>query len=161
MIFLKGRKIRDFPNYTVTRTGDVYNSKGQKLKPLLSGKGYARVSLSNESVKHKRMSVHRLVADAFIENPDKLPQVNHLDENKFNNSVGNLEWSTPLDNLNHSHVIEKASAAKYHKVRCKTTGKVYGSIKEACDELGLHHSNLVACCNNRRRRCGGLEWEYE
>lgn len=158
---MKGRKIRDFPNYSVTKSGDVYNLKGQKLKQEITRKGYARVSLSNDRVKHKRMSVHRLVAEAFIKNPANLPQVDHLDENKLNNSASNLKWSTPLDNLNHSRVIEKASMAKHHKVRCKTTGKVYDSMNDACDELGLHHSNLVACCNKRRRRCGGLEWEYE
>ena len=59
-----------------------------------------------------------------------------------------------------SHVIEKASVAKYRKVKCITTGKIYNSIKEAADELGLYHSNIVACCNGRRATCGGLEWEY-
>ena len=77
-----------------------------------------------------------------------------------NNNVSNLEWCSTLDNLNHSHVIEKARVAKFRKVKCVTTGKIYNSIKEAADELGLYHSNIVACCNDRRTTCGGLEWEY-
>ena len=74
--------------------------------------------------------------------------------------ISNLEWCSTLDNLNHSHVIEKASVAKFRKVKCVTTGKIYNSIKEAAEELGLYHSNIVACCNGRRATCGGLEWEY-
>lgn len=72
----------------------------------------------------------------------------------------NLEWSTPLHNLEHSRIIEKASVAKFTKIRCITTGKIYNSVKEAADEFGLAHSNIVACCNGRRSKCGGLEWEY-
>ena len=123
-------------------------------------KGYLRVSLSNEPVKHKRFSVHRLVAEAFIPNSNDLPQVNHKDENKRNNYVGNLEWSNALDNLNHSRVIDKASIAKERKIKCVTTGKVYNSLKDAARELGVYHSNLVACCNGRRKTCGGMVWQY-
>ena len=106
------------------------------------------------------MSVHRLVAETYIPNPHNYPEVNHKNENKLDNNVNNLEWCSTLDNLNHSHVIEKASVAKFRKVKCVTTGKIYNSIKEAANELGLYHSNIVACCNGRRATCGGLEWEY-
>ena len=154
------KKIPNFPNYAITTDGDVFNQNGLKLKPEKSRNGYLRVSLSNKRVRHKRMLVHRLVAEAFIPNPKKLPQVDHKNEIKTDNNVSNLRWATPLDNLKHSKVIEKASIAKFTKVRCITTGKVYASIKEASDSLGLHHANIVACCNGRRSKCGGLEWEY-
>lgn len=154
------KKIPNFPRYEVTSDGEVFNKSGLKLKPDKTRNGYLRVSLSNESTKHKRFSIHRLVAEAFIPNPDNLPQVDHKNEIKTDNHIGNLRWSTPLDNLNHSSVIDKASIAKYRKVLCVTTGKVYNSVKEAADELGLYHSNIVACCNNRRHRCGGMEWKY-
>ena len=156
----RSRKVQGFPRYTVTATGDVVNEKGLKLKQEKTSNGYLRVSLSNESTKHKHFSVHRLVAEAFIPNPEGLPQVDHKNEIKTDNRVENLRWSTPLNNLNHSGVIDKASVAKFTKVRCKTTGKVYESVKEAADSLGLHHANIVACCNRRRNKCGGLEWEY-
>lgn len=156
----KSRTIPNFPHYKVTTSGDVINDKGLKLKQEKTNKGYLRVSLSNESIKHKRFSVHRLVAEAFIPNPDNLPQVDHKNEIKTDNHVENLRWSTPLNNLAHSRVIDKASIAKFTKIRCKTTGRVYDSIKEAADSLGLCHSNIVACCNHKRNKCGGLEWEY-
>ena len=150
----------DFPNYTISEDGKIRNSKGKIIKGEISNTGYRRVSLSNNDVKHKKMSVHRLVAETYIPNPHNYPEVNHKNENKLDNRVSNLEWCSTLDNLNHSRVIEKASVAKFRKVKCVTTGKIYNSIKEAADELGLYHSNIVACCNGRRATCGGLEWEY-
>ena len=150
----------DFPNYSISEDGIVMNSKGRIIKGEISNRGYRRVSLSNNDVKNKKMSVHRLVAETYIPNPHNYPEVNHKNENKLDNRVSNLEWCSTLDNLNHSRVIEKASVAKFRKVKCVTTGKIYNSIKEAADELGLYHSNIVACCNGRRATCGGLEWKY-
>lgn len=153
-------QIKDFPNYRVDRNGNVFNSKGQCLKHETTNKGYHRVSLCNETEKHKRKSVHRLVAEAFIPNPNNLSQVNHKNENKTDNSVSNLEWCSPSDNLRYSGVIEKASVAKFTRIRCMDTGEIYNSVKEAADSLGLHHSNIVACCNGRRHTCGGVRWKY-
>lgn len=152
--------IPGFPNYRVDELGNVYNKKGLKLKPDVSKNGYLRVRLYNDTKKPKRFLVHRLVASAFIPNPNNLPQVNHIDRDKTNNNVNNLEWCTPLENLKHSSVIEKASIAKFTKIKCITTGEVYNSIKEVVEKFGLCHPNLVACCAGRRRKCGGLEWEY-
>lgn len=152
--------IDGFPAYKVDSAGNVYNSKGRILKPCTSANGYLRVSLNNGTEKHKRFLIHRLVAQAFIPNPDKLPQINHIDQDKTNNGAENLEWCSPLHNLNHSHIIEKAGKANERKVQCITTGKIYNSIKEITSELGLSHSNIVACCKGRRHTCGGLKWKY-
>ena len=97
----------DFPNYIISEDGEIRNSKGKIIKGEISNTGYRRVSLSNNDVKHKKMSVHRLVAETYIPNPHNYPEVNHKNENKLDNSVSNLEWCSTLDNLNHSHVIEK------------------------------------------------------
>lgn len=152
--------IKNFPNYYIDTDGNVFNSNGVKLKPSVSNKGYLRVSLSNNKVKHKMFSIHRLVAESFIPNPENLPQVNHKDEDKTNNCVENLEWCTALENLNYSQVIEKSSKAKERKIKCVTTGEIFSSFKEVENKFGLYHSNLVACCMGRRKRCGGMEWEY-
>lgn len=156
----KAVPIKGFESYSVDTQGNVYNRNGKKLLPSVSNNGYLRVSLSNETVKHKRFLVHRLVAEAFIPNPENKAQVNHKDHDRTNNSVDNLEWTTPLENLNYSSVIEKASVANQKKIRCITTGVVYDSFKAVEEGIGLSHSNLVACCNGRRKTCGGLKWEY-
>lgn len=157
---MKKKIVPEFPRYNVNEDGNVYNDKGIKLKQEKTRNGYLRVSLSNDNVKHKHLLTHRLVAESFIPNPNNLPQVNHINQNKSDNRVENLEWCTPLENLHHSGVIEKASEAKFTKVKCVSTGITYDSVKEAADTLGLHHSNIVACCNGRRHKCGGMKWEY-
>ena len=81
----------DFPNYSVSEDGEIRNSKGKIIKGEISNNGYRRVSLSNNDVKHKKMSVHRLVAETYIPNPHNYPEVNHKNENKLDNNVNNLE----------------------------------------------------------------------
>ena len=157
---IRSKEIPHFPKYKVTEKGDVFNSQGLRLKPEKTRNGYLRVSLSNDKIKHKRFSIHRLVAEAFIPNPDNLPQVDHKNEIKTDNDVSNLRWCMPLENLEHSSVIDKASEAKFTKIRCVTTGEIFDSIKEAAILYNVPHSNIVACCNKRRKHCAGLEWEY-
>jgi hypothetical protein len=71
------------------------------LKPLDNGKGYLRIKLSVKS-KSRRVMLHRLIAEAFIENPNNYPFVNHIDGNKKNNNLNNLEWCTQSQNCLHS-----------------------------------------------------------
>lgn len=152
--------IRDFPKYSVDRHGNVFNSKGKQLNPEKCKNGYLRVSLNSETVKRKHMLIHRLVGEAFISNPNDYPQINHKDLNRSNNNVNNLEWCTPLYNLTHAGVINKASIAKYRKIKCEDTGEVFDSVMDACKKYNLHHTNIVACCNGRRHTCGGKKWSY-
>lgn len=157
---METKPIKDFPNYTINEIGEVFNEKGKQLKPEVSNAGYYRVSLSKPGVSHKRLSVHRLVAEAFADNPNNYSQVNHINENKTDNRKENLEWCTPLQNLNHSHVIDKASIAKFTKVKCETTGEVFDSIKEASEKYSLSHPNIIACCKGRRKTTGKKKWSY-
>lgn len=155
------RKIKGYDNYYVNEDGVVKNKKGLILKQQESNNGYMRVSLSSHQVKTKHL-VHRLVAQAFVKNPNKklYNQVNHIDENKKNNNKDNLEWCTCSMNLRYSGVILKGNAAHRHKVRCITTGEIFNSIKEVEDKYGVNHSNICACCGKRRLLCDGKEWEY-
>lgn len=157
---IESADIKGFEGYSVDRQGNVYNKAGVQLRQEKTRNGYRRVTLSNGKAERKRFLVHRLVAEAFIPNPEGKAQVNHKDQDRTNNHVDNLEWVTPLENLNYSNVIEKASRANERKVKCITTGIIYDSFKSIKDSLGLSHSNIVACCNGRRKTCGGLEWEY-
>ena len=85
-------KIRNFPTYSISDNGEVRNDEREKQKSLKrTPDGYLAVDLYKDG-KRTTAKVHRLVGEAFIPNPDNLPQINHRDGDKFNNSVSNLEW---------------------------------------------------------------------
>ena len=90
------RKLTDHEGYEVDTDGNVY-SKYRRLKPTVKRNGYLQVSLGRSKV----AMVHRLVAEAFLPNPDNLPCINHKDNNKTNNKVSNLEWCTQATNIRH------------------------------------------------------------
>lgn len=79
--------------YWVTKNGDIINADGKTLKPYDNGYGYLMVDLKRNGVR-KHARIHRIVAEAFIPNPNNLPEVNHKDENTHNNAANNLEWCT-------------------------------------------------------------------
>ena len=94
------KKIEGFGNYSVSNEGRVKNDK-IFLKLSYNKRGYSQVVLWNEN-KNKIQTIHRLVAQAFIPNPDNKPEVNHIDYNKTNNHVSNLEWATKKENEDHA-----------------------------------------------------------
>jgi hypothetical protein len=93
-------RLKDYPNYAVSNYGDVLNIRTQKyLKPHTINMGYLTVALYNARItKSKRVLVHRLVAQCFLDNPDNLPQVDHIDRERKSNRVANLRWVTNGEN---------------------------------------------------------------
>jgi hypothetical protein len=157
------KDIKGYENlYKVSNLGNIISLKTNKiLKPNKGSNGYLLVHLYNNGIRSKHLLIHRLVAEAFLPNPNNYPQVNHKDYDRTNNRVENLEWCSPIQNLEYSNVIYKASLRKERKIKCLETNEVFKSIKEACRKYKLHHSNIIACCNGRRKRCGGLTWLYQ
>ena len=101
------RVISEFPNYEVSNLGRVrrvWKNHASMKQTALSKVGYEMVHLSHEGT-NKHRAIHRLVAIAFIDNPDNLPEVNHIDGNKLNNSVDNLEWCSRSQNMKHAYSI--------------------------------------------------------
>lgn len=100
--------------YKVSNFGNVLGSKGGLLKPRLTRKGYHKVVLHNKD-RGTQYFIHRLVAIAFIPNPEGKPQVNHKDTNKRNNAESNLEWATQVENMKHGK--------RNNLYQCKHTGE--------------------------------------
>lgn len=149
-------------NYDINTISLVKVTIPEKIrKPQLSKDGYYRVGLTKNK-KQTYFQVHRLVAEAFIPNPDELPQVNHKDENKLNNCVENLEWCTSKYNANYGTRNERQRKKLYKPVRCIETGIIYESLMSASDATGVNIGNLSSVCNNRvgYKTTGGYHWEY-
>lgn len=154
--------------YQVSNLGNVkslnYNkTKKERLLKLTKNKdGYLQVNLHKEG-KAKIYRVHRLVALAFIPNNDKTKdQVNHIDEDKTNNRVENLEWCTREYNHNYGTRTERMAKAKSKKVICVETGEIFNSVVEVERKLGLNKGVISNCCNHKKghNTCGGYHWEF-
>ena len=99
------KEIKDFPEYTITDDGKVISYKFKEprvMKTWYQKSGYENIKLCKDNVTYHFL-IHRLVAEAFIPNPNNLPEVNHKDKNRQNNKVENLEWSNRIDNLYDSY----------------------------------------------------------
>ena len=107
---------------------------------------------------NKSTDKYDLISDSGILNPNNLPQVNHKDENKLNNSVNNLEWCTAKYNCNYGTRNKKISSP----VLCIELNKKYNSIKEASEDLKIFYSNISHCCSNSKpyKTAGGYHWKY-
>ena len=101
------KQIKEYPRYSVSNLGRVKNNNTDKvLKGYMDFKGYQRVCIHcrGEGIR-KDLKVHRLVAEAFVPNPDNKPQVNHIDGNKQNNAASNLEFCTNQENQLHAYRV--------------------------------------------------------
>ena len=145
--------------YAITRDGKVWSYKRKKfLKPELV-RGYYYVNLCKNG-KKKRFRIHRLVAEAYIPNPEGLPQVNHKDENPQNNCASNLEWCDAKYNANYGTRTERSNKKRSKPVYCIELDKTFYGARQAARELGLDNSSIIKCCKGRYKTHGGFHWMY-
>ena len=151
--------------YQVSNLGRVKslgNSKTRKekiLKPEIRT-GYYSVNLC-KSGKRKKHRVHRLVAQAFIENPKNLPVINHIDENKLNNCVENLEWCTHEYNMNcYAENHPEAIICSQQSVYCFDLDQYFKSASEAAVHTGVCRTSIVKACRGQLNSAGGKLWCY-
>lgn len=155
------KTIEGYPNYMVSNMGRVKSlnyrgntGKEKILKSYKTNMGYLLVKLSYKN-KPKPFQVHRLVASAFLPNPNNYPVVNHKDKTTSNNKVDNLEWCTQEYNTDYSCAIPIIQFTKGGEFVRK-----WDKIKMVEKELGLSHTNITACCRGIRKTAGGYKWRY-
>lgn len=159
--------------YQISNLGNVRSLKFGKIKLLkqINDKyGYKKVDLYKDR-KTKTCKIHRLVAQAFIPNPNNLPEVNHKDENKSNNCVDNLEWCDRKYNMNYGTAQQRSSCKRInHPSRSKQVLQLtksgefvteYPSICEASRFTELDKSHISKCCRGIKKSFGGFIWKYK
>jgi len=175
-------RITEFPHYKITSDGIVYSLfKGRgsyveitkEWKPLKNvldkGVGYFLVTLVDGNGKRKNRFIHRLLAQAFIENPENKAHVNHIDGNKQNNSLKNLEWCTPQENAAHAVRIglcDERTKQQNVAILQYTADKLtylaeHVSIHEAGRTTGIAWQNISKVVRNLRHTAGGYHWKYK
>lgn len=161
------KEIDGFPDYEVSNLGRVCSFKKKYpriMKPGKSSSGYLQVILYTGG-KGVRKTIHRLVAEAFVPNPENKPEVNHIDEDKKNNVAENLEWVTRRENNNHGTRNRRDAETKRKAVVQYTTKGVflaeYPSIKEAGRVTGINKSHICQVCRGKEKTAGGYLWLYD
>ena len=145
------------PRIKVSNKGNVISHKrgaGCPLKVCYTNDGYQMVNASRPP-----QYVHRLVAETWIPNPNDYPQVNHINGNKDDNSVENLEWTTRSQNMRHAY---RTGLLKVEgtPIRILETGEVYESISECARRIGVSRGHISNCLAGRNQTCRGHHFEY-
>ena len=133
------------------------------LKPSADRGGYLRVGLC-DGEKRKTFKVHRLVCEAFHENPDNKPQVNHINEIKTDNRASNLEWATARENSNFGSRNERLGKAQSKPVGQYTLDgdlvKAWQSVNEVQRQTGFSQGNISLAANGKYKQAYGFIWKY-
>lgn len=142
----------------VNNNGDTYTRimKGRLLKPRTQNGGYLIVWLCKHGVS-KAVTVHRLVASAFIPNTSGYKDINHINGIKIDNRIENIEWCTRSENIKHSYSVLRHKHWKT-KVKCIENNTIYGSISEAAKCFGIQTSGIGNNINGRNKSICGLHF---
>lgn len=174
------RQIKDFPNYKIDKDGTVYSqyipkSSTEKVdgiwKPLTPVKdkrtGYLLVTLVEGKVR-KNKRIHRLLMETYVPNPFNKAHVNHIDGNKLNNQLCNLEWATPAENTEHARKLgllnSRTEKLSVEIEQYSSEGKYLNSFKsfaEASRTTGVSRQNIGKVCQGQRPLAGGFIWKYK
>lgn len=172
--------IKDFPEYLITDSGEVFSKNGRwdknikKLK-LRIVQGYTRTCLYKNKKRHDEF-VHRLVAKTFIPNPENKPEINHKNGIRNDNRASNLEWCTQSENVKHAYDIlgrkapkpwlgkfgkdNKRSRLVLQIKNDKIIAEFWGT-SEASRKTGINQRNINSCCTGKRHSAGGYCWRYK
>ena len=149
--------------YAISNYGRIKNLIENRYIPQKNDKGYKRVTINakvNGKTKYFTLSVHRLVAIAFIPNPDKLPLVNHKDENKANNVVSNLEWCTEAYNVNYGSCKDRSRISQQNPITCIFNSKkaTYISAHKAAQLCNCSWVSIAEVVRGKKKSLYGSYW---
>lgn len=156
-IDIEAREIAGHPGYVATRDGWVYGRRGRRLSSWRNSNGYMEVKVGS-----KHMGVHRAIALAWLENPAGLSDVNHIDGDKDNNQVGNLEWVSRSGNIRHAldTGLHACPETPVFGVHLETGAGVWARSQAAVRALGFQQSLVNKCLKGERRHHRGYQWSY-
>ena len=169
-------KLAEYPQYRISKDGRIYSERIKNVIDLKYACGYYRLPLKNKNGEMKNISIHRLVAMAYIPNPDNLPIVNHIDGDKLNNKIENLEWATYKTNAKHAkelglvgtggrkgvrHIKNSPFAIKVGKYTLEDSLiRVYDSISQAAKDTGTPEAHIIKVCQGKQKFTQGYKWKY-
>lgn len=164
---MEKRPIKNMPNYFITADGQVWSEKSKRFLVFSIINGYYSVNLWQNNQQYSFL-VHRLVAEAFIPNPNNYPQVNHKNEIRTDNRVENLEWVTAKANINYGSRALKYSLNRSQPVlqidpKTSQVIKEWEGVPFAATALNIKSTNIYSCCNHKPHylTAGGFKWEYK
>lgn len=166
---VKWKPIPEYNNrYEISTNGQVrrkkLNNEYTYLSASLQDDGYMRVLLSSKDQKIKFVAIHRLIAEAFIPNPENKKYVIHQDRNKQHNDISNLSWATweerKLFNKDNPNYFKRNNSHPRYKVICTTTGEVFDSLRAASEKFAISSTNISLCIKQQRSTRTGYRFEY-
>ena len=150
------KNVKDYENlYQVSNLGNVKRNN-KILKPHLNAKGYCRVTLCKDGIRTK-FTIHRLVAEQFIPNPDDKPCIDHINTDRTDNRVENLRWVTHLENNNNTNSKYKNSIPVLQFSLDGELVRKWESIRDVEKEIGIKNGTISNCIK-ANRICGGFKW---
>jgi hypothetical protein len=161
----KREKWRDVPGYEgryqASDQGRLRSKERGLLSPFLSTGGYLVATVRKDG-KRYGTGAHRLIAEAWVPNPESKPEINHKNGVRTDNRPENLEWVTRSENnLHRRRVLQGGGGRPKRPVRNLDTGVVYPSITDAAAATGAQLAKIVACCRGQRQKTNGQRWAYE
>lgn len=150
-------RVRSVSRKITYKDGRVRIYKGKILKPETCKNGYLYVNLGR---KGRAKTVHRLVAETFLPNPNSFPCVNHKDENKANPKLENLEFCSYKYNNNWGTKNARRARPIIQLDENHQKIKIWESAAAVEKELGISHAHIGSCCNGNRKTAGGFRWKY-
>jgi hypothetical protein len=164
-------RIKSLGRWVACKGGQKFNK--ERIRKDCNSHGYRNITLCKENKSHSFL-LHIVVANAFVENPENLPQVNHLDGDKTNNYYKNLEWCTGSENMQHAAdngLLNLTWVGKSYEKHPKSKPIVqydlsdsmirnWASATEAANKLGMHRPNINACLLGRQKTAFGYKWKF-